>query len=296
MFYNSNFEDSETKWSNNGLPLYCWRISSGPISDELMTIYTNWHHGMELIYSEASLILFINNKRINVVPGDIIFVNPRSIHRAYRRSTGDIYAIVFDLKLLKISCSTPNATSLIVDEILAQNKKFCTKPEPSTELYRGLKPPIAAITEYACKTIPAGEDTCRIMSCLYQIMAECYRANFFEEVTQPRRMNYIMKLIDYIDTNYSSDITISSLSKEINLTEAYLYQLFREYIGLSPKNYINSVRIREACRLLMRGKNVSDTAICVGFSNVSYFIKLFKDTTGYPPHQWAKKQSKGNNE
>ena len=288
MFYKPYFEDSENAWRKNGLPLYCWRITSGPISDEIMTIYTNWHNGMEFIYSEAALELYINNSKINVVPEDIIFVNPRLIHRACRQSMGDIYAIIFDLNLLSIPCQNPSAESLIIDAILNQKKQFCTKPDPSTELYRRLKPHIATITEYACKNIPAGEDACRIMSCLYQIMAECYHADFFEDVRQPHCMNYILELINYIDENYNSDITISSLSQMMNLTDAYLYRLFREYIGSSPKNYINSIRIREACRLLMEGKNVTETAVSVGIPNISYFIKVFKNATGYPPHQWTK--------
>ena len=76
----------------------------------------------------------------------------------------------------------------------------------------------------------------------------------------------------------------------MNLSPTYLYSLFRTYLGVTPLNYINSVRLREAYGLLEEGRSVTEAASGVGIPNVSYFIKLFKSATGVTPFQWKSRK------
>ena len=96
---------------------------------------------MELLYSEAALTLHINNQCYDVMPGDIFFINPRQIHHACRKGPGEIYAVVFDLNLLKLPTEN-DPTNTLIEDIIHQKKQFCIKPEQNTEFYSELLPGI----------------------------------------------------------------------------------------------------------------------------------------------------------
>ena len=119
-------------------------------------------------------------------------------------------------------------------------------------------------------------------------MAVCLKSPCVEErgTNSHEKLRYVMEMMDYINDHYQESLTAEYLAKQINLSPTYLYALFRDYIGITPVNYINSIRLREAYRLLEQGMSVTQTATAVGIPNVSYFIKLFKSATGQTPLQW----------
>ena len=219
------------------------------------------------------------------------FINPRQIHRASRKSSGEIYAVVFDLKLLKLPTENDPANTL-VDEIIHQKKQFCVKPEQNTGFHSELLPAIRKITECSGRSLEAGAESYHILSCLYSIMASSCRVGFFEDIPSNtlNSMQHIITLIDYINAHYADELTAECLAKQIRLSPTALYSLFRDYIGVTPVNYINSVRIRESYRFLEQGMRVTETAVTVGLPNVSYFIKIFKDSTGLTPLQWINRK------
>ncbi len=65
---------------------------------------------------------------------------------------------------------------------------------------------------------------------------------------------------------------------------------FREAMGTSPMAYVKRVRIEEANRRLIRsGCSIAESALEVGFSDVSYFHRVFKQLEGIPPAAYHKK-------
>lgn len=59
--------------------------------------------------------------------------------------------------------------------------------------------------------------------------------------------------------------------------------------GKTPIEYINSYRINQSCKLLMRqDSSISDIAAEVGFENFSYFIRKFKEFKGCTPTKFRK--------
>ena len=285
------FENSVNRYPPDCLHLHCYRLENGELSDTDATIF---HNDMELLYSEAALTLYINDEPYDVAPGDIFFINPRQIHRAYRKTFGSIFAIVFDLPLLR-TADSGNPVNRLLDDVAGQKKQFFPKAEQGSALYRELLPSLREITGFSNRPIPFGEESYRILSCLYSVTAACLKANFFREIKHGNlySLRYILEIMDYIDQNFWDHLTAACLADRLKLSETYLYRLFREYIGVTPVNYINSIRILKACRFLENGTNVTQAAALAGFANVSYFIRLFREITGLTPRQWVsrKKQS-----
>ena len=69
----------------------------------------------------------------------------------------------------------------------------------------------------------------------------------------------------------------------------YFSRLFKKVMGKSFTEYVMSVKINESKKLLAKGeKSVTDIAMELGFSSVSYFAKQFKKETGIAPHKFKK--------
>ena len=73
----------------------------------------------------------------------------------------------------------------------------------------------------------------------------------------------------------------------------YFKTLFGQQFGMSPKEYVISLRIKSSKELLMNEKNqVQDVAFMVGYSDVYHFSKLFKKKTGYTPTEYKREHRK----
>jgi len=90
--------------------------------------------------------------------------------------------------------------------------------------------------------------------------------------------------IKYINENFKSDIDISKLSLESNISPSHLYRAFKLAIGQSPIQYMLKLRICHAKRLLVQTeKGVKEVSYECGFEDPSYFCKIFKQKTGVTP-------------
>jgi AraC-like DNA-binding protein len=289
-----SFESSKKRYSESVIPVYCYKINSGVLSDKLVTVTPNWHDEMEIICAEAEFTLYIGDKRYDADPKDVFFINPREIHYAFRKSYGPIRSIVFDLSLLKM-IGENDEHNLLIDSIIEQKKKFITKVERDSELYREMMSFFKIIDECAYSRFELGAEKYKMLSGLYSMMAKCLEADHFEDSLEEKRsgMSYVTNLLEYIDNHYDEPLTVKYLAKKFKLSEPYLYSLFKEYVGISPLQHINSTRLRESYRLLEEGASVTDTAFATGFSDASYFIKFFKNATGQTPSKWKNKNKQG---
>ena len=77
---------------------------------------------------------------------------------------------------------------------------------------------------------------------------------------------------------------ISYYSELCDMSEVNFRRLFRKYTGKSPIEYRNDVRLAKAKIKLQSGEfNVAETAYLCGFSNLSFFIRLYKKRYGHTP-------------
>ena len=95
-------------------------------------------------------------------------------------------------------------------------------------------------------------------------------------------------MIRYIRQNYTNpNLSVNSLSQELNLSETYICHLYKDTTGNTLKNYITEYRMKKAVELLKDSRNqVSDIAIRVGYRNGNYFSFRFKDYFGCTPSEY----------
>ncbi len=96
------------------------------------------------------------------------------------------------------------------------------------------------------------------------------------------------KIAEYITSNYNKNIHIDELAKKAHLSPTHFRRLFKAHTGRSPKQFITSVKISQAKRLLTQGYPIKQSADMVGYDDVFYFMKVFKKTVGVSAGTFAK--------
>jgi|GEM_PF-6964355 len=94
----------------------------------------------------------------------------------------------------------------------------------------------------------------------------------------------------YISQNFSNEITLDSLSKMTNFNKFYLCKEFKKAKGTTIKNFIMEKRISKAKEMLVTISpefRIYEIAQAVGFSDASYFDRIFKKYTGQTPKEYA---------
>ena len=102
----------------------------------------------------------------------------------------------------------------------------------------------------------------------------------------PSRHRTVQLAIDYINNNYSQDLTLDTISKNAYVSANQLCKFFKMYCNTTVSKYIVSKRITEAKKLLAEGRSVTDTAFMCGFNDYANFIRVFKKTVGTPPGKY----------
>ncbi|MBQ8003802.1 MAG: helix-turn-helix transcriptional regulator [Oscillospiraceae bacterium] len=127
---------------------------------------------------------------------------------------------------------------------------------------------------------------------VYKIFAVLYRNEIIKTMSyysDVKRVQRIMPVLDYINNNYGTGISLGEMSGLLNVDKAHFCRIFKNATGTSLVDYINYVRITNAERILSSGKtSVGEIAELVGFSSEAYFCKLFKRYKACTPTQYRK--------
>lgn len=86
----------------------------------------------------------------------------------------------------------------------------------------------------------------------------------------------VQKACDYMSGNLSGLIQISDVAKAASVSQSHLNLLFRNHLGVSPRQYLINIRMNLARRLLLNPHtNISEVAQQCGFANLYYFTRSF---------------------
>jgi AraC-like DNA-binding protein len=97
----------------------------------------------------------------------------------------------------------------------------------------------------------------------------------------------LAQVIQFINENYTSNLSREGLAAAIDINPNYLSSLFNAYTGKKINEYINFLRIKEAARLLQdTDKKIIDIAFSIGFESLSTFIRAFKNEMGKTPTEY----------
>ena len=118
------------------------------------------------------------------------------------------------------------------------------------------------------------------LSCLYSLLWQIDEG--YSKI--PAKYKKLQAALSEIAEYWYKNEPVSYYAELCNMSEVNFRRLFKEYTGLSPINYRNDLRLSNARSRLQSGEyNVSEAAELSGFSNLSFFIRLYKQKYGHTP-------------
>lgn len=100
----------------------------------------------------------------------------------------------------------------------------------------------------------------------------------------------ISAIMDEIALNVGNSYSVSSLAKKYNMSESSLSHSFKRVIGKPLMRYINERRMQEAeFQLSATSNTLKYIAKQLGYGSVSYFKRVFKQYTGFPPDEYRRR-------
>lgn len=97
----------------------------------------------------------------------------------------------------------------------------------------------------------------------------------------------ITKALQYINKGYKDKITLKDIENKLHVNSSYFSTLFKQEMGVTFTDYLNSLKVQYACNLLeTTNLSIIDISLSTGFDDQSYFTKVFKKIKGVTPKEW----------
>lgn len=101
---------------------------------------------------------------------------------------------------------------------------------------------------------------------------------------------YVQQAVAFIRNNFSRGIGVADIAGHVCISRSYLYKLFEEYLGVSPKEFLTQFRITRSKDLLtVTDLSVEGVAMSCGYGDAMVYSKTFKRIMGVPPSVYRKK-------
>ena len=230
----------------------------------------HYHMGYELYYlEEGTREYFIEDKLFSVFAGDFVMIPPRMLHR-----TGGAYG-----KRILVSFSDTALHKVFTQDLAAQLLRCfgSLKLTPDQEQQR--------ICKFLLKRITESKDEQSAILALGMLLQELSRCD-------QRRLedDQISRILTFINQNYGSLTHISQIADHFFISHYHLCRIFKQAMQVTVVEYLNQIRIKNACRLLeTTGRDVGEIAESCGFRSSSYFSNVFKKATGFSPSGYRTK-------
>lgn len=267
--YNSTYSTIDAYVINTGKQ-YKTNHSFGP--------FANSHNVIQYVTSGKGTFI-CQNQTYALEAGDL-FLLPKNTPTQYYADTEDPYEyywIAFDgiyaNRLLYLCNLTPNNPVIHVD-----NKKVRKCFSAMYKLFE-----------------PSGNKrskNVKSLSLFYEIFTELIDSANIDVETIDDEIPILHKMIEYIDLNYAKNITVTSICAKFKVDRSHFYATFQKQKNLTPKEYIEMLRMTEAAKLL-ETTNFPAYAIAnaIGLPQ-NEFIKHFKKAFSCTPTEYRKQKEK----
>ena len=224
------------------------------------------HHGF-LYTLQGTETYHFADKTVAAVPHSVLYIPKNEEYTiAFSDQKSDVYTVDFEM-----AAETEPARPFLVKL-------------PASNPVAGLFAKMEAAYD---KRTDKGILTCK--SLFYQILEHTAEA---ERLFLPsEKYAKIAQAVEQMEKNFlNGDFRLETLSDNCGISYRYFEQLFRQKYGMSPKEYLLSLRLEHAKELLADSDlRIKDIALLLGYGDITHFGKLFTAKTGYTPREYRSK-------
>lgn len=213
-------------------------------------------------------------------PGDVICINSNVAHATFACSTGQMKYGLIQFK--------PDAFRKSLPEFEAY---LTTKGKP-IEIFKSCE--INRYCEFLFEHAKDSEPSrmLYLSSGIYGVMATLYKCGFIidgKDSIDGKKLKKLIGALRFISENYREDISLSDVSGSVQMSNYYFCRLFKNTLNMGFTEYLNTVRIGHAERMLSEtDKSILEIALENGFSSVSYFNRVFKAINNCSPSEYRR--------
>lgn len=243
----------------------------------------HWHTYLEILcFIEGNSEIQINDKYFEVYEGDIVLLDSLDIHSL--KGNCKHIAILIDL-------SNMQNMKLINASILPYKAEDKVIGKESEEIW--IKDKIieninSIFTMYESK-LPGYyfNILSRVYDMLGNISLYCSQKQSDSSCKLKKdELEKVELILNYIDKNYTEDISLEEAAKVLNFSSNYFCRFFKRSLGKTFFEYVNFYRCTKAEILLnTTDKTITEIALEVGFNSVSYFDKTYRKYKGCKPSE-----------
>lgn len=262
---------------NNNVDMVCHVKRMDP---ETLTLF-HFHENYELCQPlNCSCDFLVDGVLIHGEPGDILAVDSRVVHRFLLRFPDSrIRVLQFSVGILPPEGRLPLATHIPRSRMEAVPGLFSTvnglmeQMEQEPWVYRGEKNPLLK----------------SMMVSLYLLLLK----HFPGEAPAGGRKDaeFFFRGAEYCRTHFADECcTVEHVAKQLGMSRERLAELFRRFTGMTPKQYLNALRIDYVNQMLLDGSDITGAAYQAGFGSIRTFNAAYKAAMGMTPTEYLNTQ------
>ena len=249
-----------------------------------LTVSPHLHKHIEIVYMlSGSTRAMIDTDTYTVESGDLLVVFPNKIHSFTDIEVGIKY-VLFIVDPYAIPELSQRFLTMNADSALIKNASRNQR----------LNSLVGMLADY--ENFPAEQRDLLIRGYLLSFAAEFISMMDLGYARSDENMT-IKSIVAYCSKNFTKELSLSVLEKELHLSKYYISHLFGDILNVKFTDYVNSLRISEACRLLRStDHSVTEIASMAGFGTLRTFNRAFIKRMGVSPSVYRKSNAQTDGE
>lgn len=248
---------------------------------------SHWHNEWELLHIiEGTFMIYIDNEQFSAKTGDVLLIRGGSLHGGaphncvYECFCFDLYGFFRSLDMVKKHIR-PFYRQTVIPQCLFPKGENADISKTVADL-------MAIFRNDRTQSFKELETISSLSKLFSQILKEgLYTPIDESEYTARAGIDHIKTVLEYIEENYNTCLTLEKLAKVANMNPKYFCRVFSSITHQSPMEYVNFYRIEKSAYLLdSTDLTITEIALDCGFSESSYFTKVFKKYKGSTPRQY----------
>ncbi len=262
------------------------------------------HEFYEIVYVADGFTLHSAGGTITLlVAGDLFFVKPGEEHSYINAYQTKLYNLIYDAaELGNLRCELARLPGL--DEMFSPSAPAAPEPAAvpgeakNTRLIhvpmnerRAIESALREMAEERDAKKTGWEIALRVRLASFLLKYSRMYAEQWDSrvISADDYYGYVYKILCFVDTHYSENVTMNDLSAVAGLSPDYMARKFKSALHMTPSEYVRKFRIARAMELLCTTEcSVAEVARRTGFSDVSLFSRVFKQSVGLPPASYRK--------
>lgn len=237
---------------------------------------------LELLYiSSGEGRYIVGNRGYVIREGDLIICNAGTFHgeAPFQKHSIETYCIALSgvkVKGLNLGCLTK-----------AEQRPVLVLKDRSSMIYQSMKNIYNLFTETKQNLPICRQFALGVLLIVQKLIFEHISKDNIS--SEQKNENLIRKITEYLNHNYTQQLTLKKISQEMHISETYLSHLFKRETGLSPIQYVIHCRIGEAQSLLMETQiPIYQIEEKLGFGSSCHLTTMFKKYVGISPREYRK--------